>query len=112
MASNPGLHGRDRAKALMNAHEVIKRYIESDSRFQVVQLPAGCIRKPGEAAHVHPRSQIGPLNVACGDVFKLRISVHWDWDCSHNLRGAVPGRCFAFDLAGDPFAGWLGRAPT
>lgn len=51
------------------------------------------------AAGPNEKREKGSLRAAssgCGDVFKLRISVHWDWDCSHNLRGAVPGRCFAF----------------
>jgi hypothetical protein len=79
----------------MNANKVVKRHIERDSRFQVVQLLAERIGESRKAAKMHSHAQIGPLDVTGRDSFDLRTATDLDWYSVQNLCRRIPVGAFA-----------------
>jgi len=79
----------------MNANEVVKRHVERDSRFQVVQLLAERIGEPRKASQMHSHAQVGAFDVTGGYSGDLRAADDLDWYSVQNLCRRIPIRPFA-----------------
>ena len=59
----------------MNAAEIIERKMQSNGKFQVVQLFRKGIGQSGKPSHLHSHGQILPFHVRRADVFLIRVSL-------------------------------------
>ncbi len=62
-----GLHRMSATKRLMNSAKVVVHEVQCDRRFVVRHLLAELICHTRKPAHRHAHSEIGALNVACGN---------------------------------------------
>jgi hypothetical protein len=85
----------------MDTAEIIKREMQSNGKFQVVELFRKGIGQSGKPSHCHPHSKVLPFDVRRADMFLIRVSLDdlgyalhdWAWGSiwplrhvGHNLR--------------------------
>jgi hypothetical protein len=108
--------GRD-AQGLMHPREVIVHMEQSQHSDMVLDLLAEGIRKPGEAAHIHPHVEVLTLHIAGADVVVIGLSDDVYALGTKTLRRAVASvRNRTFPLAApgmsSPWDSWPGLGFT
>ena len=64
MIADTGFHCRSNPQRLVNPPEVVIHEVQGDRVLQVLDLLREGVRKPREAAVLHPNGEVLPLNVA------------------------------------------------
>src|ERR1035437_2966083 len=83
MACKPRFHRGSDPETRMNAAEIVVSKMQSNSSFQVRQFVRKGVRKPSQAAKLHPHREVLALNKRRADVSRIRITLtHF----GYNLR--------------------------
>ena len=82
----------------MDAAQVVPRDVERHGSLQIVEFLAEGIDQPREPAHVHPKIQVRPFDMAGANVLKIGIAADWVWDRLDNFGRAVPVRSSVIGL--------------
>jgi hypothetical protein len=90
---NTCCHRRCYAQCLMDADEVVIHHVQRDRVSMVFDLLGKAIGQAGEAAHVHPHSQVLAFDVAGRNVISVRATLDGALANASAFGGAVAARC-------------------
>lgn len=73
MVGKPRLHRGCDSQSFVNAAEIVKAKMQSNSSFQIVELLRERISEAGKPSHLHSHGQVLPFHVGSRNVFFIRV---------------------------------------